>query len=49
MVDALVSTADEGRGTLREAPVRCVQPLEPEISEWGNPRGGMPTYPTLNT
>ena len=44
----LASSADEGRGTLRKAPGRCVQPLEPEMSEWGNPRGGMPTYAAVN-
>ena len=48
MVDALVSTAEEGRGTLRKALVRGVHPLEPEMSEWGNPRGGMPTHPGVN-
>jgi hypothetical protein len=45
----LVSTAEEGRGTLRQALVRGVHPFEPEISEWGNPRGGMPTHPDVNT
>ena len=47
-VNALASSAEEGRGTLRKAPGRCVQPFEPEMSEWGNPRGGMPTYSVLN-
>lgn len=37
MEDVKASRADEGRGTLREAPLRCVQPQEAEISEWGNP------------
>ena len=36
----MVPNADEGRGTLRKAPVRGVHPQEPEMSEWGNPRGG---------
>jgi hypothetical protein len=45
----LVPNADEGRGTLRKALVRCVQPLEPEMSEWGNPRGGMPAQSEVNT
>ena len=44
----VASSADEGRGTLRKAPGRCVQPLEPEMSEWGNPGGGMPTYSVMN-
>ncbi len=47
-MDALAPNAEEGRGTLRKAPVRCVQPFEPEMSEWGNPRGGMPTRAALN-
>ena len=37
MVDVWASGADEGRGTLRKAPVRRVQPHKPEMSEWGNP------------
>ena len=37
MEDVKASRADEGRGTLREAPLRCVQPQETEMSEWGNP------------
>ncbi len=39
-VDAWVPNAEEGRGTLRKAPARGVRPQEPEMSEWGNPRGG---------
>ena len=38
-MNALASSAEEGRGTLRKAPGRCVQPFEPEMSEWGNPAG----------
>jgi hypothetical protein len=45
MVNAWVSNADEGRGTLRKAPMRCVQPQELEMSEWGNPAGFKPRYP----
>jgi hypothetical protein len=45
MVDVLATSAEEGRGTLREAPMRCVQPQESEMSEWGNPAGVMPCYP----
>ena len=37
--------AEEGRGTLRKAPVRRVQPQEPEMSEWGNPAGVIPCQP----
>ena len=44
-MDALALRADEGRGTLRKAPVRRVQPQEPEVSEWGNPTGVMPCHP----
>ena len=40
-----MSSADEGRGTLRKAPVRRVQPQQPEISEWGNPAGVTPRHP----
>ena len=36
-MDALVSDAEEGRGTLRKTLVRRVQPQEPGVSEWGNP------------
>ena len=49
LVNALASRAEEGRGTLRKAPVRRVQPIEPEMSEWGNPHRGMPVYPWVNT
>ena len=45
MVDVLASRAEERRGTLREAPMRCVQPQESEMSEWGNPVGVMPNHP----
>jgi len=48
-VNAQASSADEGRGTLRKAPARSVHPIELEMSEWGNPRGGMPTHGTVNT
>ena len=37
LVDALASDAEEGRGTLRKALVRRVQPKKPGVSEWGNP------------
>jgi len=47
-VNALASSADEGRGTLRKAPARSVHSYEPEISEWRNPQRGMPLYPPLN-
>jgi len=47
--DALASRAEEGRGTLRKVLVRSVHPHEPEISEWGNPRGGMPTDDGVNS
>lgn len=35
--DALASSADEGRGTLRKALGSRVQAQDPTISEWGNP------------
>ena len=41
----MASSADEGRGTLRKAPVSRVQAHEPEISEWGNPFRGKPGDP----
>ena len=37
MVDALAPNAEEGRGTLRKAPVSREQAIEPRMSEWGNP------------
>jgi hypothetical protein len=37
MEDVLASRADEGRGILRKVPLRCIQPQETGISEWGNP------------
>ena len=43
-VDALASSAEEGRGTLREAVTRRVQPQQSQISEWGNPAGVIPRY-----
>jgi hypothetical protein len=36
-VDALASSAEEGRGTLRKASGSRVQALYPGMSEWGNP------------
>jgi hypothetical protein len=37
MEDVLASRADEGRGILRKVPLRCIQPQETGMSEWGNP------------
>ena len=37
MGDALASSADEGRGTLRKAPVRRVQPLAAGDVRMGKP------------
>ena len=39
-MDAWVSSADEGRGTLREAPVRRVQPQAAGDSRMGKPVRG---------
>jgi hypothetical protein len=36
-VDALVPSAEEGRGSLRKAAGSREQAIEPQISEWGNP------------
>jgi len=36
-VDALATTGDERRGSLRKAPGSWQPSIEPEISEWGNP------------
>ena len=36
-VDALVPSAEEGRGSLRKAAGSREQANEPQISEWGNP------------
>ena len=46
--DALALGAEEGRGKLRKAAVSCKQALQPQMSEWGNPRIVMYTYPKLN-
>ena len=37
MEDALASSAEERRGTLRKVSGNCVQVLHPRMSEWGNP------------
>ena len=37
MVDALAVRGDEGRGSLRKAPVSWQMNFDPEMSEWGNP------------
>jgi len=47
-VDALAPRADEGRGRLRKAPGSREQTLYPEMSEWGNPAGVMPSHSWLN-
>ena len=36
-VDALATTGDERRGSLRKAPGSWQTSVEPEMSEWGNP------------
>ena len=36
-MDALALRADEGRDKLRKASGRGKIPIDPEISEWGNP------------
>ena len=36
-VDALATTGDERRGSLRKAPGSWQTSVDPEISEWGNP------------
>ena len=48
-VDALASGADEGRVWLRKASGSCRESYDPEMSEWGNPAGVMPSHPCLNT
>jgi hypothetical protein len=42
MEDVWASRADEGRGILRKATVRRMQPHELSVSEWGNPAGEEP-------
>jgi len=39
--DALEPMAEEGRGKLRKAAVRCKRPNDPRMSEWGNLPGVM--------
>ena len=43
--DALEPMAEEGRGKLRKAAVRCKRPNDPRMSEWGNLSGVMPRRP----
>jgi hypothetical protein len=44
-----VLRGDEGRGWLRNAPVRCQPIVDPEMSEWGNPQRLTTLYAGLNT
>lgn len=37
MVDALASTAEEGRGHAAKRSGEALAAWEPEVSEWGNP------------
>ncbi len=37
MGDALAPGGDEGRGKLRKCAGRCKRPIDPRVSEWGNP------------
>ena len=41
MVDALATTGDEGRDSLRKASGSWQISFDPEISEWGNPPLGV--------
>ena len=43
-MDALALGAEEGRDKLRKAAVRSKYPLDPQISEWGNPPAVMCRY-----
>ena len=47
-VDALASSADEGRGQLRKASGSEQPRSDPMISEWGNPPPGKGWHPRLN-
>ena len=38
MVDALTLKDEEGRCRVRKVPERSQATIDPEISEWGNPR-----------
>ena len=42
-----MSSAEEGRGTLRKALASRVQAQEPEMSEWGNPARVIPGHRRL--
>ena len=48
-VDALAPGADEGRVRLRKAAGSRREGFDPQVSEWGNPAGVMPSHPCLNT
>ena len=45
-VDALALRAEERRDKLRKAAVRSKYPIDPQISEWGNPAGKTPVIHT---
>jgi hypothetical protein len=47
-VDALASSADEGRGQLRKASGSSQPSIDPMISEWGNPPSGKGWHRVLN-
>ena len=42
VVDALATTGDERRDSLRKASGSWQMSIDPEISEWGNPPLGVP-------
>ena len=39
--------AEEGRDKLRKAAVRSKYPIDPQISEWGNPAAVMRRHPQM--
>jgi len=41
-VDALASSADEGRGHAAKRPGEALAAWDPGVSEWGNPPGAWP-------
>ena len=43
MKDALALGGEEGRDKLRKAAVRGKYPLDPRMSEWGNPAEAIPS------
>ena len=47
-MDALGHAGEEGRCRPRKSPVSCQTSVDPDVSEWGNPRGVKAFYPAVS-